>query len=146
MSASAAGTSRLLSGITVVECTGGILSAYCGLLFADLGATAHAFEAPGGALLRNEPPLDGTGESLLYRHLTSGKRQQVLDLSSRKGRREFERLLATADVLIEDSWPGGPFTGDLSPAAIRARHPRLTALCLSQFGRTGAYADWRGNE
>lgn len=134
-----------LAGLRVLEYTGGILAAYCGRLFADMGATVTCLERPGGAPLRFAAPLAGR-QSLLFEHLTAAKIRGAVDPLVPAGRADLEHLLSMADVFIEDTSPDGPFEGDLHPEAIRTRHPHLVVISLSQFGRTGPYAGWRGNE
>lgn len=130
-----------LSGLRVLEYSGGILAGYCGRLLDDMGGVVTLVE---GRDRTGMPDVDG--EERLFEHLHYRKTRQALHLDTAAGRAAFEELLARTDVLIEDSAPDGPFTGDLDPGAIRQRYPALIVVSLSQFGRSGPYSGWRGNE
>lgn len=68
------------------------------------------------------------------------KRSLALDLRSREGLAEFERLLANADVLVENMKPGSLDRLGFSPGRLHAINPRLVYCAISGFGRHSAYA------
>ncbi|MEE3331319.1 MAG: CoA transferase, partial [Myxococcota bacterium] len=98
-------SSTALSTRRVVE-TGGGPSAYCGKLFADLGADVIKVEPPGGDRGRREAPLleDGTQRSIPFLYLNANKRSVALDFDSPEGSSQFRALVDSCDILI-DSHP-----------------------------------------
>src|SRR3990170_6595007 len=99
-------TEAALSDLRVIELAQGIAGPYCGKLFADLGAEVIKLEPPAGDRSRRYGPFPGDDphaeKSGLYLHLNTGKKSVTLDTGVASGRAILKRLLAQADVLIED--------------------------------------------
>jgi crotonobetainyl-CoA:carnitine CoA-transferase CaiB-like acyl-CoA transferase len=135
-----------LAHVRVVDLTD-LRGALAGRLLADLGADVVKVEPPGGDPDRWRPPFAGrtaeAGRSLpfLYRH--ANKRAAVLDPDTAAGRTRFERLLAAADVLVENADFRAREHWRLDPADLRARHPHLVHAIVSDFGLHGPRAAWR---
>ena len=108
--------------------------AYCARLLADLGADVVKIEPPGGSSERNVP--------LAFLHYHRGKRSAALDLDSPGGRAEFARLLADADVLVDDGSLALPLDAD----AMRAANPGLIRAVISGFGGEGPRASWKSSD
>lgn len=141
-------TAALLSGLRIVELSGGVGAAYAGRLLAALGAETVLVEPPSGHPLRREPPfLPGTQEAgALFSYLSAGKGSVVCNLAAPAGRADLERLLEAADVFVCDL-PLDARTGmGLDEAALRARHPSLVYVSVLPFGAHGAKAGWTGEE
>src|SRR3970282_1422011 len=88
----------------------GEIGQYCVKLLADLGADVIKVEPPAGDPTRNLPPFyhdeeDGQ-KSLYWLNLNTNERSVTLNLEDADGRRLFERLVATADVVVESFEPG----------------------------------------
>ena len=121
--------------------------ALAGRLLADLGADVIKLATPDDAGDRLRPPfaegIAAPDRSLpfLYRH--ANKRGVTLDPDAAAGRVRLERLLEGADVLIENL--GAPHRAryGFAPEAVRARHPHLVHVVLSDLGRDGPRAGWR---
>jgi len=120
---------------------------YCGKLLADLGADVIKVEPPVGDPARalgpfkdDRPHPEG---SLFFAYYNTNKRSLVLDLERPEGRATLERLLATADVLLETFTAERAATLGLAYPALRARHPRLVVTSLSGFGSDGPAAGQR---
>ncbi len=124
-----------LSGLRVVEHASAIAGPYAGKLFADAGAEVVKLEPPeGDPLRRGSAPGPATGDAGLFRYLNASKRSVVGRLAPRPGAAPaVERLLAGADLLIEDLPPVAWDRG-----ALRRRRPGLVILSLTPFGLTGA--------
>src|SRR5690349_17368668 len=96
-----------LAGIKVVELGEMVSAPFCARLFADYGADVIKVEPPGrGDVARDWGPFPGDRphkeKSGLFFFLNTNKRGVTLDVTSEKGRALFLRLLADADVLIEN--------------------------------------------
>lgn len=126
-----------LSGITVLDLTHVLAGPFCSGILGDLGAKVIKVERPGtGDDTREFPPFVGE-ESGYFAALNAGKQSIALDLKAEADRAIFDRLLARADVLLENYRPGvmarlGYGWDDLHP-----RHPRLIYGAVSGFGQTG---------
>ena len=106
---------------------------------ADLGADVIKVEPPGGDYGRQMtwPIVEGT--SLLFLHVSRGKRSVELDLRTDEGAAAFRDLAATADVVIEAMRPGGLARRGLGPEVLRERNPKLVFCTISGYGATGPY-------
>ncbi|HEX3467565.1 MAG TPA: CaiB/BaiF CoA-transferase family protein [Candidatus Elarobacter sp.] len=133
-----------LAGLRVIEVGNFMAVPFCGMQLADLGADVVKVENPqGGDLTRSTGPfLDG--ESSNFVRLNRNKRSLALDLKSREGKRVFERLAATADVVIENLRPGTMDGLGLGYAALAPNAPRLIYLAATGFGSDGPYAQLAG--
>ncbi len=126
-----------LSGVTVLDLTHVLAGPYCSHILQDLGAKVIKVERPGtGDDTRAFPPFKD-GESAYFATLNAGKWSIALDLKAEADRAVFERLLARADVLLENYRPGVMDRLGYGWAALHARHPRLTYGAVSGFGHTG---------
>jgi formyl-CoA transferase len=133
-----------LDGIRVVEVGNFMAVPFCGMQLADLGADVIKVENPsGGDLTRAAGPFI-EGESSNFIRLNRNKRSVALDLKSADGKALFERLAASADVLIENLRPGTMDGLGLGYAALSARSPRLIYLAATGFGNSGPYAQLAG--
>ncbi len=128
-----------LAGIRVLEVSGGRLES-CARLLADLGADVILIEPPGGLPSRTSPPLRD-GISLAFEAHHANKRSVVLDLRVPESRQQFERLLDTADLLIESLPPGTMDDWGLGPGSLRAGRPGLLVQSISDYGQTGPRRD-----
>jgi len=117
----------------------------CGRFLADLGADVIRVEPPGGADSRRLPPFHGT-TSLAFAVRNANKRGVTLDLGAPADRERLHALLASADVWIEKARPGTPAAPGLAPEEVLARHPQLVITSITDFGQTGDYRDWDGND
>ena len=129
-----------LNGTLVVDLTRVLAGPYCAMVLADLGARVVKVEVPehGDDARRIGPWLDG--RSAYFMSLNRGKESIALDLKSPADRGVFERLLAEADVLIENYRPGTMDRLGYSWERLHGAHPRLIYAAVSGFGRTGPYA------
>jgi CoA:oxalate CoA-transferase len=130
-----------LSGVLVIDLTRVLAGPYCTMVLADLGARVIKIEAPGrGDDARAIGPFVGD-HSAYFMSLNRGKESIALDLKSDEDRNIFERLLARADVLVENFRPGAMERLGYGWDELHARFPRLIAAGTSGFGQTGPYAE-----
>jgi len=130
-----------LSGVLVVDLTRVLAGPYCTMVLADLGARVIKVEVPGrGDDARAIGPFVGD-RSAYFMSLNRGKESIALDLKNADDRSIFERLLARADVLVENFRPGAMERLGYGWDELHARFPRLIAASTSGFGQTGPYAE-----
>ncbi|GAC1415665.1 MAG: CoA transferase [Candidatus Velthaea sp.] len=133
-----------LAGIRVIEVGNFMAVPFCGMQLADLGADVIKIENPrGGDLTRAAGPFIA-GESSNFIRLNRNKRSVALDLKLPAGKAAFRKLVATADVLIENLRPGTMHGLGLDYAALRSDVPALVYLAATGFGASGPYADFAG--
>ena len=138
----------LLRDIRVVELSDGCSAAFCGRLFARMGAAVVLIERPrSGSAVRWLPPfLDdraGLERGGLFMFTASGKRSLTLDPAHPDGAAILERLLERADVLIDDrSQSGAAADGDTGGRT----NPRLVRLAFRPFAAGGPYEKWLATE
>lgn len=126
-----------LNGITIVDLTHVLAGPFCSTTLADLGARVIKVERPGiGDDTRAFPPFVG-GQSAYFAALNAGKASIALDLKAKADRLIFERLLAKADVVLENFRPGAMERLGYGWADLHARFPRLIYGAVSGFGHTG---------
>lgn len=139
---------QALDGIRVIELGEGVSAAYCARLFADFGADVVKIEDPHGDVARAWGPFPGDTpdpeKSGLFVFLNTNKRGIALDLASQDGRAALQRLLAGADLLVENMPLERARELGLDGDALQRAHPELVHVALSPFGRSGPYAGWKG--
>lgn len=137
-----------LSGIKVVELARILAGPWAGQTLADLGADVIKVEAPEGDDTRRWGPpfIDRDGEkSAAYFHATNrGKRGITCDFRTPEGQETVRRLVAEADVVIENFKVGGLAKYGLDYASLTKVNPRLVYCSITGFGQTGPYAHRAG--
>src|SRR6516165_11667270 len=128
-----------LGGLRVLDFTTTIAGPHCTRLLADLGAEVIKIEAPEGDMMRTRPPLRN-GASTSFGQLNAGKKSIVLDLKSAGGAEAARRLVATADVVVENFRPGVMHRFGLDYPALRKIKPDLVYCAISGYGQTGPSA------
>jgi len=110
----------------------------CTILLADLGARVIKVETPdGGDDTRGWGPPFLEGESAYFLSVNRNKESLTLNLKDPRGRELLLRLLAKADVLVENFRPGTMDRLGLSYAELHARFPQLVYASISGFGQNG---------
>ena len=129
------------SGLKIVDCTRVLAGPYCTMMLADQGATVVKVEIPGyGDDSRHIGPFI-KGKSAYYISVNRGKHSIALDLKAPDDRAVFERLLAEADILIENYRGGTMKKLGYGWPSLHTRYPNLIYCAISGFGHTGPYAD-----
>lgn len=128
-----------LHGLRVVELASIGPGPMCAMLLADLGAEVVRIDRlePSGLGVPVEPRFDVPGRS---------RRSIALDLKSDAGREAAQRLIASADVLIEGWRPGVAERLGLGPEDCHARHPGLVYGRMTGYGQTGPLAHQAGHD
>ena len=137
-----------LAGIKVVELARILAGPWAGQTLADLGADVIKVEAPEGDDTRRWGPpfIDRDGEkSAAYFHATNrGKRGITCDFRTPEGQETVRRLVADADVVIENFKVGGLEKYGLDYASLKVVNPQLIYCSITGFGQTGPYAHRAG--
>ena len=137
-----------LDGLRVVELARILAGPWAGQTLADLGADVIKVEAPEGDDTRRWGPpfLTRDGETTAaYFHATNrGKQSVVADFATAEGQALVRRLVAGADVVIENFKVGGLAKYGLDWPSLAAINPRLIYCSITGFGQTGPYAHRAG--
>jgi crotonobetainyl-CoA:carnitine CoA-transferase CaiB-like acyl-CoA transferase len=130
-----------LSGLRVVDLTHVMAGPVCTLLLADLGADVIKVERPpNGDDSRHMAPPHIGDESAAYLMVNRHKRGVVLNLKQEAGREALVKLLASADILVENFRAGALERLGLGFETLSAQFPRLIWCSISGYGRSGPYA------
>uniref|UniRef100_UPI0035CB44B0 CaiB/BaiF CoA transferase family protein n=1 Tax=uncultured Sphingomonas sp. TaxID=158754 RepID=UPI0035CB44B0 len=131
-----------LKGLRVIEMGQLIAGPFCGQLLGDMGADVVKIEPPG----KGDPMRDwGRGEFHLWWEVVSrNKRSVSVNLRIPEGQALARKLIAKADILIENFRPGTLEKWGLSPEALHAENPGLIIVRVSGYGQTGPYSDRAG--
>ena len=127
---------KALDGVRVLELGMYGAAPLCCMQLADFGADVIKVEPPHGDFYRQLPPLED-GESHYFMSVNRNKRSVVLDLKTETGRAALRRLIATADVVVENFRPGVLEKLGFSYEDCRAVQPNLIYCAISGFGQTG---------
>ncbi|KQT54671.1 CoA-transferase [Aureimonas sp. Leaf454] len=137
-----------LRGLKVVELARILAGPWIGQTLSDLGADVIKVESPGGDDTRSWGPpfIEREGErSAAYFHACNrGKRSIAVDFATEEGRAIVLKLVAEADVLIENFKVGGLAKYGLDAESLRALHPRLVYCSVTGFGQDGPEAQRAG--
>ena len=139
-----------LHGVRVLELGGYVSAPYCGRLLADYGADVVKIEPPGaGDEARRMGPFVGDDphpeKSIPFLYLNTNKRGVTLDVETVAGVGLLDRLLQSADVLVENYPPDARPSG-LEPEALGERYPHLIVTSITPFGQTGPYRDFAATD
>lgn len=134
-----------LGGVRVLELAHIMAGPVCGLMLADMGADVIKVEkANGGDDTRRFLPPDINGESAAFMMMNRNKRGIALDLKQQAGREILLRLVADADILIENYRHDTMQKLGLDYDELKAINPALVYCEISGFGRTGPYRERGG--
>ncbi len=134
-----------LTGLKVIDLTHVMAGPTCTLMLADMGAEVIKVEkTPSGDDSRHMIPPKLGDETAAFLMMNRNKRGIVLDLKTVGGKTILRRLIATADVLVENFAPGVMERLGFGYEDLRKDSPSLIYCSLSGFGRTGPYKHRRG--
>ncbi|MEJ3745215.1 CoA transferase [Actinomycetes bacterium KLBMP 9797] len=132
---------RPLTGVRVLDLTNVLAGPYCSYQLMLLGAEIIKVEKPGhGDLARRlgpEPALNRAGVGASFLAQNAGKKSVELDLKDPRDRSAFERLLADADVLLENFRAGVLARTGYGWDVLHRLNPRLIYCAISGFGQAG---------
>ena len=129
-----------MKGIRVVDMTSVLSGPFCTWLLASLGADVIKVENPNGDTSRTTPPFkDGVG--LYFASVNRNKRSIKLDLKTDDGKAVLHKLLASADVFVENMRPGVRDRLGCGDEELKAINPKLISASISGFGQKGSLSD-----
>jgi itaconate CoA-transferase len=128
-----------LEGITVIAVEQAVAAPFCSSRLADAGAHVIKVERPEGDFARLYDAA-AKGQSSYFVWLNRGKDSVVIDLATKQGRGELERLIAGADVLLQNLKPGAMDKLGFSLGRLRQDYPALICCTISGYGDDGPYA------
>lgn len=133
-----------LHGVTVIDLSRALAGPYCTTLLADMGADVIKIESPGGGdPSRNWPPFDGE-HSLYFDSANRNKKSVALNLYSNEGRELLTRMLAGADVLVENFKLGTLNAMGFGPDTLRSINPGMIHMAINAYGNKGPLKDRPG--
>jgi crotonobetainyl-CoA:carnitine CoA-transferase CaiB-like acyl-CoA transferase len=134
-----------LDGVRVLDLTSVLAGPFCTYQLALMGAELIKIEEPGIGDLARQLGADGdlnrAGMGTFFLAQNAGKKSLTLNLKSEQGRHVFRRLLATADVVVENFRPGVMERLGLGYASLREDKPDLIYCAISGFGQDGPLRD-----
>jgi len=133
---------RPLEGLLVVSLEQAVAAPLCSCRLADAGARVIKVERPEGDFARGYDRAAG-GESSYFVWLNRGKESLVLDIKAEADRALLHRLIARADILVQNLAPGAAARAGFDPGELQRRHPRLIACSVTGYGETGPYRDMK---
>ncbi len=134
-----------LDGVVVADFSRVLSGPYCTMVLGDLGADVIKIERPGsGDEARGWGPPFAGGESAYYLAINRNKRSIAIDLARDDHRDVARRVVAKADVLVENFRPGTMERLGFGYEECRALNPRIVYASISGFGETGPARDEPG--
>jgi crotonobetainyl-CoA:carnitine CoA-transferase CaiB-like acyl-CoA transferase len=128
-----------LRGLLVVTLEQAVAAPYCSSRLADAGARVIKIERPEGDFARGYDKA-ANGLSSYFVWLNRGKESLVADIKNPDDAALLHRILARADVFIQNLAPGAAARAGLGSEQLRERCPRLITVDISGYGDTGEYA------
>ncbi|MFD5711706.1 CaiB/BaiF CoA transferase family protein [Streptomyces pharetrae] len=132
-----------LEGITVVAVEQAVSAPFATRQLADLGARVIKVERVDGGDFARGYDTAARGLASHFVWCNRGKESIALDLKDPRGREVVRRLVADADVFVQNLAQGAAARLGLDAATLCAAHPRLVAVDISGYGASGPYADKR---
>jgi itaconate CoA-transferase len=134
--------SNALEGLLVVALEQAVAAPLCTARLAEAGARVIKIERAGGDFAREYDHVVH-GESAYFAWLNRGKQSIVLDIKAEADTALLHRMLAKADVFIQNLLPGAADRAGFGSATLRALHPRLITCDISGYGEDGPLADMK---
>jgi crotonobetainyl-CoA:carnitine CoA-transferase CaiB-like acyl-CoA transferase len=136
--------SGALEGFTCIDVSGHVAGPYAGSLLGDLGCEVVKIELPNGGDSHRgrNPKYEGYGPS--FRALNRNKKSVTLDLRHKKGGEILRKLLATADIFLENFRPPTRAKLELEYDELAKLNPNLIHCSISGYGQSGPYRDKPG--
>ena len=132
-----------LAAVKIVDMTEHMAGPYCTMILADMGAEVIKLERPGSG--DNSRAMgDGSPRNPYFRYINRNKQSVTLDYKSPRGREIFLKLVARADVLVENYRATVMDRAGLGYEVLRTVNPRLIYAQLSGFGSDGPYREKGG--
>lgn len=131
-----------LDGVLVVALEQAVAAPMASVRLADAGARVIKIERPEGDFARAYDDVVH-GESAYFVWLNRGKESIVLDLKQDSDAALLARMVARADIFIQNLAPGAAARLGFESAKLRRRHPRLITCDLSGYGESGPYRDMK---
>jgi len=131
---------KSFAGLRVIDFSTTIAGPHCTRMLADMGAEVIKIETAEGETMRTRPPLRSAC-STTFGQLNVGKKSVVLDLKSPDGIDVVRRMVAGADVLVENFRPGVMRRLKLDYASLGQLNPKLIYCSISGYGQTGPSAE-----
>ena len=134
-----------LAGLRVIEMGQLIAGPFCGQLLGDFGAEVIKVEPPGvGDPMRDWGREKVQGKSLWWPVVARNKKSVTIDLRTPAGQDVARRLIAEADILVENFRPGTMEKWNLGYDRLSAENPGLIMVRVTGYGQTGPYAQRAG--
>ena len=131
-----------LKGLRVIELGQLLAGPFCGQLLGDMGAEIIKVEPPGAG---DPMRVWGQGEEKVQWEVVARNKKSVsANLRIEAGQTVVRKLIATADILVENFKPGTMEKWGLAPDSLLAEHPGLIIARMSGYGQTGPYSDRAG--
>ncbi|GAA5211500.1 CaiB/BaiF CoA transferase family protein [Streptomyces thinghirensis] len=128
-----------LRGVTVVSLEQAVAAPYASRQLADLGARVIKVERPGAGDFARAYDTRVRGLSSHFVWVNRNKESLTLDFKDPRGMDVLHRLIAKADVFLQNLAPGAAARAGLGAGELRARHPRLIVCDISGYGAPGPY-------
>lgn len=135
-------TTKPLAGLLVVALEQAVAAPYCSGRLADAGARVIKIERAEGDFARHYDAVVH-GESAYFAWLNKGKESLVLDIKDPKDRDLLHRIMAKADVFIQNLAPGAAARAGFGSDDLRAQHPKLITCDISGYGEEGPCRDMK---
>ena len=129
-----------LDGILVVTLEQAVAAPLCSCRLADAGARVIKIERPDGDFARHYDRA-AKGQSAHFVWLNRGKESIALDIKAPADKALLDRMIARADVFIQNLAPGAAARLGLSYATLSARKPAIVVCDISGYGEDGPYRD-----
>ena len=132
-----------LDGIRILDLTTIYSGPIAASILGDQGADVVKVESPQGDFMRHPGGSQRNGVGGAFAMMNRNKRSIVIDLATQDGKEVFKRLVATADVVMENYRPGVVERLDIGYETLKAINPRLVFASINGVGHTGPYAGRR---
>jgi itaconate CoA-transferase len=133
---------RPLEGLLVVALEQAVAAPLCSARLADAGARVIKIERSEGDFARFYDRV-ALGQSSYFVWLNRGKQSLVLDIKREEDCALLRRMIARADVFLQNLAPGAAARAGLDPAELQRRHPRLVTCSITGYGESGPYRDMK---